>query len=230
MARIIYGALVESIRGSIGGTTFQRNAYGYTVKKKPNMIKPNTSWQQAQKIYFSQAVTAWNALTAAQRADWDSWASTYPQYAKYNPTSQLSGYAVFVRTHCYRFMAGLPVDTNPTFTTFAAATATISLEVAGGALTLVATDTNGNEDYRIMYFFSRPFSGSQNFIGTKTRFFTEEPSVGALHWDVTAAWQAKFGTIPAVGQLVAWRVVFFGDGNGQVLAAQEGIDTVIAHV
>lgn len=230
MARIIYGALAESIRGSIGGTTFQRNAYGYTIKKKPNMIHPNTQWQQAQKIYFSKAVLAWNALTAAQRLDWDSWASTYPQYAKNNPSSQLSGFAVFVRTHCLRFMTGKAVDTNPTYATYANASCTLAFNVSAVAMEMDFTDTNGNEEFYVALFVSRPFSGSQNFIGTKTRYFEVEPSITTNGIIITNTWLAKFGTLPLVGQTIAWRAVYFGADNGQVLAEQKGLETIAALV
>ncbi len=230
MARIIYGALAESIRGSIGGTTFQRNAYGYTVKKKPNMINPNSQWQQAQKIIFSKAVLAWNQLTSAQRLDWESWASTYPQYAKNNPSSQLSGFAVFVRQHCLRFLDNLAVDTNPTYATYAPASASFAFYVSAIAMEMDFNDTNGNEEYWVAIFLSRPFSGSQNFIGTKTRYFDMEASITTTGVSITATWLAKFGTLPTVGQQIAWRAVYFGKDNGQVLAEQKGLQTIVALV
>lgn len=230
MARIIYGALAESIRGSIGGTTFQRNAYGYTIKKKPNMIHPNSPWQQQQKVIFAHAVLAWNQLTSAQRLDWDSWASTYPQYAKNNPASQLSGFAVFVRQHCLRFLDNLAIDTNPTYATYAAASCSFDFYVSAVAMEYDFTDTNGNEDYWVALFFSRPFSGSQNFIGTKTRYFDMQVSLTTAGVICTSTWLAKFGTLPAVGQQIAWRAVYFGNNNGQVLAEQKGLQTIVALV
>jgi len=230
MARIIYGALVESIRGSIGGTTFQRNAYGFTVKKKPNMIHPNSSYQQTQKIVFMQSVMAWQQLTDAQRLDWETWASTYPQYAKHNASSQLSGFAVFVRQHCHRFLGGLPVDTNPTYHLFAATVGSMLLSTAAGVLYEDLEDSTETEDYWVNVFFSYPFSAAGNFIGTKTRYFrrTSNTSEGGLV--ITNAWVAKYGIIPTVGQRIAWRMVYYGSDNGQVLADQKGILTVTAFV
>lgn len=228
MARIIYGALAESIRGSIGGTTFQRNAYGFTIKKKPNMIHPNSIWQQAQKIIFSKAVLAWNALENEQRLDWDSWSSTYPQYAKNNPASQLSGFAVFVRQHCLLFLDNQAIVANPTYITYAAASCGFEFKVSGVAMEYDFTDTNGNEEFWVAVFFSRPFSGSQNFIGTKTRYFFTEPSISGINRIITNTWLAKFGTLPLVGQTIAWRAVYFGKINGQVLAAQTGFSVITA--
>ena len=97
MARIIYSGLIESIRGSIAGTTFQANAYGYTIKKKPNIINPNTASQNLRKSYLAKAVRQWRSFIQATRDSWDTFASTYPQYSQHNPSAQLSGYAVFTK-------------------------------------------------------------------------------------------------------------------------------------
>jgi len=117
MARIVYSALIDNIRGSVGGTTFQKNAYGYTVKHKPNMIKPWTSDQLARQIAFSRAVKAWKQASTQTRNNWDSWAVTNPQYSKHNPNAVLSGFACFVKWHTQNFLDGAGyVDTNPSLT------------------------------------------------------------------------------------------------------------------
>lgn len=190
------------------------------------MIHPNSPWQQIQKIIFSKAVLAWNSLTEAQRLDWNSWASTYPQYAKNNPSSQLSGFAVFVRQHCLRFLDDQAIDTNPTYVTYAAASCGVTFETNGAILRMDFSDTNGNEDYSVAMFLSRPFAGSQNFIGTKTRYFWTLPSLTTNDIAITSMWLAKFGTLPAADQQIAWRAVYFGSNNGQVLADQKGIVTI----
>ena len=139
MARIIYSGLVTSIRGSIGGTTFQNNAYGFTVKNKANMVKPNTVSQNLSKLVFSLAVKAWGTLTVANRANWDSWAATYPQFAKNNPSSVLSGFAVFVKQFA-NVLIGLGLSSTPTanpfFTLTALDTVTFVLHNTAGVLTL----------------------------------------------------------------------------------------------
>lgn len=227
MARIVYSALIESIRGSIGGTTFQKNAYGYTVKKKPNMCRPNTPDQQVQKIYFSRAVNAWQNLTNAQRTDWNTWASTYPQYAKHNPTSQLSGFAVFTRVHVYRFMTGEAIDTNPSYFDYNEDTLTFTVTLAAGVLRIVVDSLLEEESWRIPLFISRPFSDSQNFVGTRVRYVSWTTSADQSK-DITAAYVAKYGILPAVGQKLAVRAICYGDGTGHVLAPQDTVLDVTA--
>src|SRR5690606_31037464 len=104
MARIKYTALVESIRGSIQGTTFQRNAYGYTVKGKPNMVNPNTNLQSASKRNMSGIAQAWSSLSDSDRNAWDTWAATNPVPSRLNPDANLTGFAQFTRWHNIRWL------------------------------------------------------------------------------------------------------------------------------
>lgn len=227
MARIIYTALVESIRGSIAGTTFQRNAYGYTVKKKPNMINPNTPDQQFQKTIFARAVRAWNQLTTAQRADWDTWASTYPQYAKNNPSSQLSGFAVFTKVHVYRFMTERVVKTNPEYTQYAQDTIDVNVTLAAGVLRLDIDSVLESEEWWCLFFISRPFSDAQNFVGSKPKFVYYSTNVSDTP-DITTVYTNKYGSLPSIGQKLAVDLQMYGEENGQVLARESFIVTVVA--
>jgi len=47
MARIIYGAIGTEIRGKVGGTVFQGNKHGYTIKNK-GLNTNNTSSRQSR--------------------------------------------------------------------------------------------------------------------------------------------------------------------------------------
>ena len=75
MARIIYSALVTQIKGSVGGTTFQSNAYGFTIKNKASVVKPRTMLQERSKKFFASATGAWRKLSQTNRDTWVSWAA-----------------------------------------------------------------------------------------------------------------------------------------------------------
>jgi hypothetical protein len=227
MARIIYSALVENIKGSIAGTTFQSNKYGYTAKKKPNMIKPRSETQQRQQHYMSLAVSAWKALTSAQRTDWETWAATYPQYAKFNPAAELSGYAVFVRVHILRFMAGLAVDTNPTYTSYSTDTLTYVLSRYPSYFQVEVYSTLEDENWRINFSLSRPFQATQTNIGSKCRYIDTYSNL-TDDFQVTTKYLELYGSLPNVGNFVALRTKVFGKDNGQVLAEFAQISEVQA--
>jgi hypothetical protein len=217
MARIIYSALIDSIKGSIGGTTFQSNKYGYTIKRKPNMINPNTPDQRTQKILFAQATKAWRGLSSAQRADWVTWAATYPQYAKNNPTSELSGYAVFVKVHVFRLMCGLAILPNPTYASYGQLNYNWELWRDTATLHLNDTDSLGVGNWYNLGFFSRPYTSTQNFIGTTPKYMYFGLDSGD-DINIYAPYVAKYGRNLEDTELTSVKIVSIGKDNGEVLA------------
>lgn len=218
MARIIYSGIVTKISGSVGGTTFQANAYGFSVKNKPNMVRPNTPFQLQRKLAFARATKLWGGLTTAQRTDWNTWASANPQFAKNNPSSQLSGFAVFVRTHVLNMIStslGDPAVTAPSYTILPIDTATWVLQNAAGVLTLTSTWGTGGADLLGLVNISRPFTASQNFVGSSPRYMVAVPNDpdSAV---ITSKYVAQFGVVPAVGQIVNVELQLFNPLNGQV--------------
>jgi hypothetical protein len=220
MARIIYSGLVTSIRGSVGGTTFQNNAYGFTIKNKANMIIPNSQQQELRKLIFSLATKSWSSLTDAQRSNWDTYASTFPQFAKNNPSAQLSGFAIFVKWHAAWFLhSGLSasLDVAPALTATPLDTVSIELENHLGVLTLTPDWVIGDETWNVNYFISRPFQPSQNFSGSSPKFL-----IGSTNQDaaiiVTSQYLALYGSLPAVGSAVNIAIQLFDESGGKVLA------------
>lgn len=225
MARIIYTALVESIRGSIAGTTFQRNRHGYTIKKKPNMVNPNTALQNSRKVIFSSVVRSWRDLTSGQRSNYETYASTYPQYAKNNPTSQLSGYEVFVRYNCLRRLTGYSVLTSWAGTVPADDDITVTITNDSGVLKINITVSTETEDWKVLFFLSRPFSPTQNFIGTAPKYVGFLTNV-VNSYTATDAYTSLYGSLPAVGDLVALDILFISDVSPYVLSRDSAVITV----
>lgn len=220
MARIIYSGLVTSIRGSVGGTTFQNNAYGFTVKNKANMIRPNSAQQELRKLIFSKSVKAWGGLTTGQRNDWNAWAATYPQFAHNNPSSVLSGFAVFTKWHALNFLGfglSVAIQTAPMYVTVPLDTVTYTLTLVGGVLTLNTNWVTEGEDWNVNISMSRPFLASQNFAGTSPRFVTSTSNTDDAII-ITNDYLAIFGKLPSVGQSVFIDTQLFASSNGQVPA------------
>jgi hypothetical protein len=227
MARIKYSAIVDNIRGTIGGTTFQNNAYGFTAKKKPNIIIPNTPSQKRQQLYLSKAVRSWVSLTPAERTDWETWASTYPQYAKNNPSAQLSGQAVFTKVHVIRFMCGYTLLTAPNYIAYPPDTISVTCTLAAGDLDLHFLSDTQDNFWICPIFVSRPLSGAQQFVGSKVRyisFFLNDTD----DIDIDVQYIATFGKLPTVGSRIAVQIGFVGVDNGQFLARQSSIVTITA--
>jgi len=222
MARIIYSALVSNIRGSIAGTTFQNNAYGYTAKVKSNIVKPNSVLQNQRKIFFSAAVKAWAGLTSVQRDTWVTWAATYPQYAKNNPSVELSGFHAFVKYHALRFLGTNDISdiiVSPVFSSIPVDTPSLSLTVSGAILTLSYTWTNNTDVLYCLFYVSRVFAPSTYFVGSKTRFvlFSSNSNGGT---NIASEYIALYGLLPTAGQIINVDAQLIGKTNGQVFARQ----------
>lgn len=220
MARIIYSGLVTSIRGSVGGTTFQNNAYGFTIKNKANMIIPNSPQQELRKLIFSLATKAWATLTDPQRGNWETYASSFPQFAKNNPSSQLSGFAVFVKWHCAWFLGtGLNavIDTAPSLVATPLDTVTLTVTNVAGVLSLGQAWVINDESWRVNYFISRPFQPSQNFSGSSPKFLRGSTN-GDATTVITALYLALYGVLPVVGNAINIGVQLYEDAGGKVLA------------
>lgn len=230
MARIVYSALVESIRGSIAGTTFQKNAYGYTVKKKPNIVRPASVLQNRQKLFVQQASRQWRAFSAARRTNWANWASTYPQYSQHNPSAQLSGFAAYMR-YALLYLLWKPdvvIDKAPVFTLPPTDTISIGLTLTAGVLYANITDSLDDETWDVIIMASRPLGNAQDFVGTKMRFIHGYPLANITgDVDITDEYEAVFGALPADGDRVAVNTILVHeDDNGFVQFNQAEIVTV----
>jgi hypothetical protein len=104
MARCSYGALVTEIKGSIGGTTFQSNKYGFTIKNKPNQPNPSGFRQLPVQNCLSRLSAAWRSMDSSYRDLYNNFAIAHHQYSWNNPLKQLDGFAVFCRYNMLPFL------------------------------------------------------------------------------------------------------------------------------
>ncbi len=231
MARIKYSGLVTDIRGSVGGTTFQSNAYGATIKNKPAMIIPNTQLQQRSKTLISRISTTWRTLSAAQREEIESWSSAYPQYSKHNPEIALTGFPVFVRYYCVRRLsnpAGAITPISPPSAPPVIDSYTCHGSVIAGTFKITTTWAIGDGTWLNAYWLSPPLGATNNFPFSLMRF---QGMSASENDDITTniSYTAKFGRIPQVGEYVyvMYRLV---DENSYTVTAPTLIKVLIQAV
>lgn len=228
MARIIYSGLVTEIKGSVGGTTFQSNAYGYTVKNKANIVRPNSVLQNQRKLYLSVASQKWKGLSSAQRADWVAWAAANPQYAKNNPGAVLSAFAVFVKWHVQYYIGTGDVSflqTTPSYSFGVIDAPSFSLDSTAGVL-LLKPDFSLEQDLLYLnIFMSQPIQTTVNFIGSRIRFIIQVTDENS-NTDITNEYTAQYGRIPVEGERVFVENVQYTNNAGMVYARQSQVLTV----
>lgn len=228
MARIIYSGLVTNIRGSVGGTTFQKNAFGYTVKNKSNMIRPNSLAQNAIKTIISRLSKRWAIMSVAQRLEWNNFASTFPQYSKHNPGSSLSGYQCFLKRNFYQLEAYGPTGAilySPALVNYAFVSFELNITLVGNSLTCHILFESSVPTVSCSLYLFNSVSKTRLFIDTRTRYMANFDNASNTI-PLSAAYLAAFGKLPTVGSEMWVKIVECSSFSGFVFAPYKTIVTI----
>jgi len=224
MARIIYSALVSTINGSIGGTTFQRNAFGNTAKKKSHQVRKNTQSQNIVKKQLVQMSTIWQSLTPTQRTAWSTYANSYPQFTRLNSAAQLNGRSVFMKRNCFiKNDIGSPLlaPSSNAQLTLPLNTLTVYQDTGNSnRLTILGSDAPTGADYLFQYYISGMVSPTRFISETITRAMNFDSSTHLSiedPQDIDDAYQLTFGYRANVGSTVLVMCNIANLHNGQCL-------------
>lgn len=217
MALIKLGSLAQDVRGSQNGLTFSRNKGGAYVRQKVTPVNPNTSAQRGVRAAFAANSKLWSGtMTAAQRAAWVAYASTYPYTNIFGDSSVLTGLAMSMAKNqvlnqlAVAAIVQPPVDNSvaaiPAATTMTANHTTPIISIATPAQS-AAADT----DY---YVFMTPALPAGRNPSESTYRFVGSYAPSAAGVTVGAAgvnygkWAARFGalTVSNVGNII-WAVI-----------------------
>ncbi len=207
MARVQYGSIITNISGSLGGHTFQENAYGKTVRNKPIPLRPTTEDQLAMRRYFINSQNAWQNLTTLQVNTWNTFASLHPWYSKHNPSSKLSAYAIFMAWQQLRQAANMNIYVDIDFLPWAMPSVTFKIETTGTQLFITFSQALAPLAAQAFTKISGKLKSSQTTNVNGLRFMryqsTPDPS-----WEITTAYLNKFGALPAISDNVYVGVSF----------------------
>jgi len=112
MATIKLGGGVTAIRGSMGGTTFSRNACGDYIRNRTKPVHPRSPLQNARRANLAYLAKYWsNDLTQQQRDDWIAYANATTWKNRLGDDITINGLAAFVRLNAFQLM--IPSDVIP---------------------------------------------------------------------------------------------------------------------
>ena len=115
MPKIRFGPFIEDARGALGAFYLSRNTAAHTMSaichRQPH-ISPLTALARAN---FTTVTQAWRALSAAQRADWNTLAATPPEtdLDPWDETSPRTGFSWFVRVALRQLSVAQDLPTAP---------------------------------------------------------------------------------------------------------------------
>jgi hypothetical protein len=180
MATIQLGGGVASIRGSIGGWVFSRNAGGDYIRNRAIPVQPGSVFQNAVKAIMAQLTNIWSGtLDDVERAAWDAYAAAVELPNSQGIYRNVGGLAMYIRGNLPRLQASVTsfprVDVGPTEFTLGDYTAPDVTLASEAAQTVgVAFDPldgwANNDEAGMLIYLSRPQNPAVNFFKGPYRF------------------------------------------------------------
>jgi len=191
------------------------------------MVNPNTLKQGSRKTGFGNAIGQWKGLTDEQRANWNTYATTFPVPTRLNSASYLNGFNAFGRRVAAMTPLGAGgVPTTPDSTQGVIGDYQVELLRSGSAL-LLSWDWSPTEGpWYSLFYLTRALSPTQKFNKSWARYIDGLLVSATTELDITDKYRATFGITAGTGQLIGFQVVFINQVNGQVVYTQPVILTV----
>jgi hypothetical protein len=227
MARVTFASIVADVSGSVGSATFQKSLYGNTLRTKPRTGKKGTPSQLLSRATMQACQYAWQALSVADRRQWDQFIGFSGASIKRDRNILLTGHALFIKYNFARLISGYAILNNPTYISSPAWPTLDHLYVSGTALFATYSDILGDLDIWATLFVSTPRLPSQSFSRVNLRFLSTGFVAGA-YIRYNDIYVDLFGAICAVGQTLDYQLQFFSELSPILSFVKTGSITVEA--
>lgn len=154
MAKVVLPLGSAEVRGKVGGFVFNTFRGIATVKVFKSPTQPNSAAQVNARARLTDATRAWSVITAAQRAQWETFAQNHLEPDWTGKPKRLTGHNVYCRIYTrLKLVGGTPVDVPPTSSAPAApANLTLSYDSgSGGTIKAAYTTAIPANTKRIFY-------------------------------------------------------------------------------
>lgn len=204
MANIKYGAIITEIKGKVGGSVFQSNKAGFTMKNK-NRGGTRTGGIfkgdfPTQRLFFSSAIKNWSQITDANRASWSALVGTWQFYNKFGDVYNGSPYQIQNACNINRQLLELAM-LAPAPTYNPAVDPGISYANFSLSGTFNGTISNAGANGQLGYVeASQPVNPTKNISRVQFRKFGVIVSAAGTA-DYKAAYIAWLGFTPALGSV-----------------------------
>ena len=113
MAVVQYSAIVNQMRGKLGGSVFNKSKNANTVQRKQQQPIGARGFQSEVRNFFSKFQRTWKELTTVQRTNWQVTANNNPTRDRFGNLTTLSGYNQFVKASMLAEYANAALPTTP---------------------------------------------------------------------------------------------------------------------
>ena len=216
MARILFVDPADFQAGSIAGTSFQSNLYGFTVKRKSIPTLPNLPRQNSRKFAIRTVSQNWVALSSANKGNWDTYAAAFPRTTRLDPSVNLNGFNYFLAVHLLAIQRLNLVLPNPAGIQSTLTFLTTAVTQSGAALIWFSTFTSSAGGYLCHIYASRPITPTSSKKQNKLRWLRAIVRPSSFSITIRAVYIDIFAEIPVVGDVILVQEVFQRTTNGQI--------------
>jgi hypothetical protein len=231
MAKINFGNIVADARGKVGGVVMSKNKSGAYTRTKVTPVNPRTVAQQAARASFGSLSQAWSGvLTSSQRAQWVSYAQTYPRRDIFGNSLTLNGLNMFLSLGAVANLIGVgyytsppaygginPETYDPTFTS-----------LTTGLVKITLTGLSGSTAPYVYVFATKSLPAGRSVTPSDYRYiYSEAEPAGPppVLIDLSAVYLAKFGA-PIVGSVI-YAQAATADGNSGLVTVGSPISGIV---
>jgi len=219
MARVKFSALLTSVQGTVGGSVFQKNKAGFTLKNKPVVRKNPALKQSAARNFLTVLMSLWRGFSDTERNAWQLYSNYNPTFSKNSSAVLLSGYQLFMKYNLSRMHAGLEPLTSILFEAPYTLSAYCAFRIVVGQLRLVVDDDFDPDLWCMLLHLSEPKRIGYPIL-SKTYKVIQLAGATGEEINITSAYMAQYARLPQVGQWLAYKAVRF---NTNSPAIQRGI-------
>lgn len=99
-------ATIAEIRGNVGGVNYSRNRYGPITRGLINQVNPDTSYQNAVRAAFTQAVADYQAMTDETFEEYTAFVNDVKQHGRLSREFRRSVFNEYMSRQMNRFLLG----------------------------------------------------------------------------------------------------------------------------
>lgn len=208
MASIKLGPMITDIAGSVGGATFQRNRFGMTMRAKPLPLYSETPAQYLVRRHIVFLQYSWQALTDAQRLQWNRFLDFSGQSIRRDRSIRLSGQTLYIKYQLWLLLYNRPLLTDLAYVPMPDH---VDLYRVAFDIDVYMLEFTGIVDITKYWFIcklSSPRRENQAFNPRGLRFMYVSWMASATK-DFTESYIAAFGVVPPTDAWLHYSIQYF---------------------
>lgn len=203
MARATYGSIITTLKGSIGGLTFQKNLSGNIVRLRPWRKKYNTPRQMTRHQIFLKRLHEWNLLSLGNQQLWNAFAHLHTFTDPFGNLITLSGLNWYCSINTNLEMISEPITPTPPAWNLPTPAPHVILNLTATQILMTCPSPSPSAYNSIIISLTQPISNTSYKVNGKFLQLLILPSNPWSDLDLTTLWNNLFkldyATLAATG-------------------------------